>query len=857
MSQAIFVDVISQLDSALSRPRREYLAQLLRDNGATCIDSEPTDDDSSTESPIAPTHIVSMRAPSVVRTTELQKRAVVVSPQWVEAAVKNGFKHRPEFYSTDPLKFFSGIVVTTSGLPTADREAIYGGVMALGGQFREDLTQDVTHLACLAPQGKKYEEAIKRRNIIKTVLPHWFDDCFKFKRLVREDVYLFPDPPLMRTIKASRTDDVEEPTGDKVPERTKEDKLIYVHPTADALPTTEPKEKYLADRCFFFAADLKLKDELLPKIESCLIKAGATVESTFSDKVNIVIAKYRSSPECIKACQEHKLVASLWWIFNTLARQRFELPTRTLLDYPQPKGGIPGMENMVITVSTYTGIARVILRTLIQAVGATFTPSLSERNTHVIAGSKASMKYQKAFEKNLPIVNHLWLEECFQKWCVKTPVDERYVMFPGGHILDDLVGKTPLLPEDMERWWRDPENAPATIPFAPKPVALSPAKSHKELGSPVETGEETSRSPSPTALVPGSTKEGSSVSPTPMDEKRHPKRNLGDENPEAEVAKRQRIASQEEIQEKEAEAVPEEASEPPAMEEADETSPASPMEEIMEQPASAEKSDEDMTDAESEQKEETQSSPPSPPATKSRSRTPTSRETDHPPSTAPSSQASTAKSKHGNTIKIATSNVTLSSDDKSAIRRLGGGTTENILQATHLVVEKRILRTPKFLCAVNLGLSIVRLEWLKDSISQEQWQNESEYEVHDSDVEKRLGFNLAKSLDIARKHQVEYKSGTRGTWLEGYEICILQTNKNAVKDVIETAGGKVVPKPSARRLRDLLSGSTQTRLLVVSTAQDKDKWTEYSLHNVPVYDTEIIIAGAFRQRLDFDEFRLA
>lgn len=38
-------------------------------------------------------------------------------------------------------------------LPKNDREALFGGVSAFGGQFRLGLTEDVTHLVALAPNG--------------------------------------------------------------------------------------------------------------------------------------------------------------------------------------------------------------------------------------------------------------------------------------------------------------------------------------------------------------------------------------------------------------------------------------------------------------------------------------------------------------------------------------------------------------------------------------------------------------------------------------------------------------------------------------------------------------------------------
>lgn len=82
-----------------------------------------------------------------------------------------GFRTR--FYSPDRTKIFSGMCFCTSDvrqvldcilraradmqwreqLPRADVAAIAAGVQALGGQWKAELTREVTHLFVLAPTG--------------------------------------------------------------------------------------------------------------------------------------------------------------------------------------------------------------------------------------------------------------------------------------------------------------------------------------------------------------------------------------------------------------------------------------------------------------------------------------------------------------------------------------------------------------------------------------------------------------------------------------------------------------------------------------------------------------------------------
>lgn len=62
-------------------------------------------------------------------------------------------RQEEQFFSPDPQKVFSGVVVCTEDLPLGDSETIKGVVAALGGQSRQALMIEVTHLVCTKPSG--------------------------------------------------------------------------------------------------------------------------------------------------------------------------------------------------------------------------------------------------------------------------------------------------------------------------------------------------------------------------------------------------------------------------------------------------------------------------------------------------------------------------------------------------------------------------------------------------------------------------------------------------------------------------------------------------------------------------------
>lgn len=124
--------------------------------------------------------------------------------------------------------------------------------------------------------------------------------------------------------------------------------LIYPYPHKMLLMTTRAETKFLAGKRFYFDPELGIEEEMQTDLANALEDAGATIVKEYEpEQVDVVVTKYRSTKAYIRACQDSKTVGTVWWVTNTLARQRFESPMRTLLDYPVPSGGIPGMENLV------------------------------------------------------------------------------------------------------------------------------------------------------------------------------------------------------------------------------------------------------------------------------------------------------------------------------------------------------------------------------------------------------------------------------------------------------------------------------------------------------------------------------
>lgn len=97
----------------------------------------------------------------------------VVKPAWVTDSLRTNKMKNPRTYSPDPALFMSDVIICCGDIPTGDKEAVEGGVMAMGGQIALGLTKQVTHLLALDLSDERCQLAISKRLQLMIVLPHW------------------------------------------------------------------------------------------------------------------------------------------------------------------------------------------------------------------------------------------------------------------------------------------------------------------------------------------------------------------------------------------------------------------------------------------------------------------------------------------------------------------------------------------------------------------------------------------------------------------------------------------------------------------------------------------------------------
>jgi hypothetical protein len=259
-----------------------------------------------------------------------------------------------------------------------------------------------------------------------------FDDCFRLGKRIDEGPYTLPDPEIL-------TKAPEEAV--KVPPSQQLESALSAIPSG---PYESPKGEKLvvfAQKKVMLSWDLPINTMLRKTITDKITRGDGEVVDEVED-CDMFICQYREGKQYVRAAQLGKDVGNLAWLYHLMVYNQWASPFRRLLHYPVPRNGIPGFQDMRITLSNYGGEARIYLENLITAAGATYTKTMKLENTHLITARMHSEKCEAAKEWNIEIVNHLWIEESYAA-CQALPLNnQRYRTFPPRTNLGEVIGQT-------------------------------------------------------------------------------------------------------------------------------------------------------------------------------------------------------------------------------------------------------------------------------------------------------------------------------------------------------------------------------------------------------------------------------
>ena len=398
--------------------------------------------------------------------SEAERRMIsVVKPAWVDECVAKRKLANTRSWSPDPRLFFSGLVVCVASLPDGDKDAIIGGVVAIGGLYAGSLSKLVTHVVALDLDSPTCQLALTKGLNCKIVLPHWFDDCLRLGRRIAEEPYLLPDPEVLSLRPYEGVNRIARP--DLKTEVVDQDvQLARLEASPSDIRRTS---RIFNGKTLLLSEDLGIASHLRNSIESIVRTAGGNIASQVSG-ADVVVCQYREGPDFRLALTQGKTLGSLTWLYHVMTRNTWTSPLQRLLHYPVPREGMPGFDQYRISLSNYSGDARGYLENLARAAGCEFTKTMKTDNTHLITAHPQSEKCDAAREWNVHIVNHLWLEESYAKGQVQSVTNPRYNHWPPRTNLGEVVGQTPIDSEALR-------------------TSVTPSESRKrKLGSADESG---------------------------------------------------------------------------------------------------------------------------------------------------------------------------------------------------------------------------------------------------------------------------------------------------------------------------------------------------------------------------------
>ena len=227
-------------------------------------------------------------------------------------------------------------------------------------------------------------------------------------------------------------------------------------PTPSSSPSVHRRElNVFKNKKVMLSHDLDINSHLRGTIEDLIAGGGGNVTGSIH-KADIFVCLYRDSLDYRIASRAGKDVGNLSWLYYLINHNIWTSPMKRLLHYPVSREGLPGFKNFRISLSNYNGEARIYLENLAKAAGGEFTKTMKEDNTHLITAHTVSEKCDAAKEWNIHMVNHLWLEESYAKWQIQTTSNNRYTHFPSRTNLGEVVGRTSVDKQAVERFFFPP-----------------------------------------------------------------------------------------------------------------------------------------------------------------------------------------------------------------------------------------------------------------------------------------------------------------------------------------------------------------------------------------------------------------
>ncbi|KAH9518689.1 PAX-interacting protein 1 [Bulinus truncatus] len=220
----------------------------------------------------------------------------------------------------------------------------------------------------------------------------------------------------------------------------------------------DPKENVPPDLCLlgcvFCIVDYQniLGTDEVAAWKKVIEQYGGQVESSYCNRVSHVLCTNQKSDVFKMALREGKRVVTAFWLNDCLLQKKMVPPWQALhlpLSFHSEKPGF----NQMISVTNFDGEERVRLKQMIHAIGAKYTGYMTHHNSALICKKPGGMKFEKAKEWRIAVVNVQWLSDLVlgNMDALRLPVHVRYLQVGQGREFHmDLTRVTHLMAPEVD-----------------------------------------------------------------------------------------------------------------------------------------------------------------------------------------------------------------------------------------------------------------------------------------------------------------------------------------------------------------------------------------------------------------------
>lgn len=191
-------------------------------------------------------------------------------------------------------------------------------------------------------------------------------------------------------------------------------------------------------------------------------------------------------------------------------------------------------------------------------------------------------------------------------------------------------------------------------------------------------------------------------------------------------------------------------------------------------------------------------------------------------------------------LKIGVSGFLLDPEEIFYLKSIGIKIVEDKEQPIDFLVLKSFKRTIRFLLAINRGCSVLSKKWLDDCIEQKTILDQTPYTFKDKESEKKFGFKLQDSLQMAKTKKEGVFAGF-SFWMPRN----IQPSYEEIKLLILSGGGAILMK------RPFVE---EENSFILMPLEDKEQIQKLKLKSFKIYSTEMIFMAILRQKINFENY---